>query len=67
MIGNVKNTLRGSCHSVSRKYLHRYLAEFCFCFNHQFDLQKLLSELGKIAMFTAPMPYRLLKLAELNG
>jgi len=47
--------------------LPRYLAEFCFCFNHQFDLQKLLSELGKIAMFTAPMPYRLLKLAELNG
>ena len=67
MIGNVKNALRGSCHSVSRKHLPRYLAEFCFCFNHRFDLQKMLPELGKIAMFTPPMPYRLLKLAEFSG
>ena len=62
MICSVKNALRGSCHSVSRKYFPRYLAEFCF--NHRFDFQKMLPELGDVAMFTPPMPYRLLKLAE---
>ena len=67
MIGNVKNALRGSCHTVSVSHLPRYLAEFCFCFNHRFDLPRMLPKLGKIAMFTPPMPYRLLKLAEPSG
>ena len=61
MIGNVKNALRASCHTVSRSHLPRYLAEFCFCFNHRFDLPRMLPKLGKIAMLTPPMPYRLLK------
>jgi len=38
-----------------------------FCFDHRFDLQKILPELGKMAMLILPMPYRLLKLAELSG
>lgn len=67
MIGNVKNALCGSCHSASRKHLPRCLAEFCFGFNHRFDLQKMLLDLGKMAMFASLMPYWLLMLAELIG
>ena len=67
MISNVKNSLRGSCHSVSRKHFPRYLAEMCFCFNHRLDLQKMLPAHGKMAMFTRPVLYRLLTLAESLG
>ena len=67
MIGNVKNSLRGSCHSVSSKHLPRHLAEYCFRFNNRFDLRCLLPRLVKAAVKTPPMPYKLLKLAELNG
>ena len=67
MIGNVKNSLRGSCHSVSSKHLPRHLAEYCFRFNNQFNLRSLLPRLAKAAVKTPPMPYKLLKLAELSG
>jgi hypothetical protein len=66
MIGNIKNALRGSYYSVIRKHFLRYLAKFCFCFNPQFDLKKTLPEHRKTAMFTPPMLYQLLKLAELS-
>ena len=67
MIGNVKNSLRGSCHAINPKHLPRYLAEFCFRFNCRFQLRDLLPRLVKIAVKTPPMPYRLLKLAESYG
>ena len=67
MIGNVKNSLRGSCHSVSSKHLPRHLAEYCFRFNNRFDLRCLLPRLVKAAVETPPMPYKLLKLAGLSG
>ena len=67
MIGNVKNSLRGSCHAIGVKHLPRYLAEYCYRFNHRFDLRALLPKLGRTAVMTAPMPYRLLKLAEFYG
>ncbi len=35
MIGNMKNSLRGSCHTLGAKHLLRYLAECCFRFNHR--------------------------------
>lgn len=64
MIGNVKNSLRGTYHVISRKHLPRYLGEFCFRFNYRFRLEELLDELLGSSMTTPPMPYRLLKLAE---
>lgn len=67
MIGNVKNSLRGSCHSIASKHLPRHLAEYCFRFNNRFNLRRLLPALAKAAVKTPPMPYKLLKLAELSG
>ncbi len=67
MIGNVKNSLRGSSHAVSAKHLPRYLAEYCFRFNHRFNLRAMLPKLVQTALRTPAMPYRLLKMAELSG
>ena len=41
----------------------RHLAEYCFRFNHRFDLKSMLVELGHAVVASPPMPYRLLKLA----
>ncbi|GAA3929061.1 IS1595 family transposase [Litoribacillus peritrichatus] len=67
MIGNVKNSLKGSCHSINPKHLPRYLAEYCFRFNHRFNLREMLPKLAQVAVRTPAMPYRLLKMAELSG
>lgn len=67
MIGNVKNSLKGSCHAINPKHLPRHLAEYCFRFNHRFDLRAMLPELAQIAVRTPAMPYRLLKVVELSG
>jgi transposase-like protein len=67
MIGNVKNSLRGSCHAIGAKHLPRHLAEYCYRFNNRFDLRALLPRLARVAVRTPPMPYRLLKLAEVYG
>ena len=48
------------------EHLPRYLAEFCWRFNHRFDLAGLLERLGAAAAATPPMPYRLVKLAEVH-
>lgn len=64
MIGNIKNSLRGTYHAISKKHLPRYLGEFCFRFNYRFRLEEVLDELLGSSMTTPPMPYRLLKLAE---
>ena len=64
MIGNVKNAMHGTYHAINQKHLPRYLAEFCFKFNHRFNLESMIMELVRIGCRTAPMPQRLLKLAE---
>jgi len=67
MIGNVKTSLSGSVHKLDSKHLPRYLAEYCYRFNNRFELGQLLAKLGFDASQTQPMPYRLLKMAELHG
>lgn len=67
MIGNVKNSLRGSCHAIAPKHLPRHLAEYCFRFNNRFNLRDIMPRLAKAAVRTPPMPYKLLKLAEVCG
>jgi hypothetical protein len=69
MIGNVKNALTGTYHSVggNHKHLPRYLAEFCYRFNRRFNLEDMLPRLTNVAVRTPPMPYRLLTLAECRG
>jgi len=67
MIGNVKNTLVGTYHSIDHKHLSRYLAKFCYRFNRRFELKDMLPRLGYVAARTPPMPMRLLKMAEVHG
>ena len=66
MIGNVKNSLKGTYHSINPKHLPRYLAEFCYRFNRRFDMKEMISRLGYMSVRTCPMPERLLKLAEVQ-
>lgn len=66
MISNVKNSMHGTYHAINKKHLPRYLAEFCFKFNRRFDLANMLEQLIYSSIQTAPMPQRLLKLAEVR-
>jgi hypothetical protein len=66
MLGNVKNAMHGTYHAIGHKHLPRYLAEFCWRFNRRFDLGNLLPRLAVVATRTPPMPYRLVKLAEVH-
>jgi hypothetical protein len=42
----------------------RYLAEFEYRFNRRFDLAAMMPRLTWSSVRTTPMPYRLLKLAD---
>ena len=64
ILGNVKNSLKGTYHSFRRKHVPRYLAEFQYRFNRRFDLPGMIPRLAYIALRTPPMPLRLLTLAE---
>lgn len=67
MIGNVKNSMHGSYHTISDRHLPRYLAEFCYRFNRRYKLEDMIPRLGYIAVRTPPMPQRLLSMAEAWG
>ena len=56
MIGNVKTAMIGVYHSVGKKHLPRYLAEFCYRLNLRYQLEDMLPRLGYMAMRTSPMP-----------
>lgn len=64
MLGNIKNAIRGTYHAVAPKHVPRYLAEFEYRFNRRFDLASMVERLARAATQTAPMPFKLLKLAE---
>lgn len=64
LLGNVKNSLRGTYHALRVKHIPRYLAEFQYRFNRRFDLESMVPRLAHIAVRTPPMPARLLTLAE---
>ncbi len=67
ILGNLKNTLRGTFHAVREKHAPRYLAEFEYRFNRRYDLAAMIDRLLFVSLRTPPMPYRLLKLAEGYG
>ena len=67
LLGNVKNALLGTFHAIREKHVPRYLAEFEYRFNRRFDLPAMIERLTFVALRTPPMPYRLLKLAEVYG
>ena len=65
MLGNLKNPVLGTYHSVSQKHLPRYFAEFSNRFNRRFDLKSMVKRLLDAAVNTLPMPQHKLSRAEL--
>ena len=66
VLGNVKSALNGTYRAVCPKHASRYLASFAYRFNRRFDLKDLLPRMAWISLRTPPMPYRLLKLADVS-
>ena len=66
-LGNVKAAITGTYRAVSRKHVPRYLAEFEYRFNRRYDLSAIIPRLTWASVRTPPMPYRLLKLAEVHA
>jgi transposase-like protein len=66
-LGNIKAALVGTYRAVREKHAPRYLAEFEYRFNRRYDLGQMIPRLGCVALRTAPMPYRLLKLADFQA
>ncbi len=64
ILGNLKNSLRGTYHAFQKKHIPRYLAEFQYRFNRRYELKSLVPRLAAVAVRTPPMPDRLLTLAE---
>ncbi len=59
MLGNVKQSLVGTCHAFDSKYLSRYFAGFSYRFNYRYDLSSLVPQLAYVAVQTPPSPYHL--------
>ncbi len=66
MLGNIKNALQEIFHAIRKKHVPRYLAEFEYRFNRRFNLPAMIERLLCVALRT-PMPYRLLRMAEVYG
>lgn len=64
LLGNLKNSLRGTYHSFRPKHAPRYLAEFQYRFNRRFDLAAMLPRLAFAALRTSPKPQPILSLPE---
>ena len=62
ILGNLKSSLRSTYHAIGPKYAQRYLSEFQYRFNRRFNLCDLIPRLAYVALRTAPMPEKLLKI-----
>ena len=63
-LGNIKSAIVGTYRPVHEKHVPRYPPEFEYRFNRRYDLGAMLPRLTWAAVRTPPMPYRLLKPAE---
>ena len=63
-LGNIKAAIAGTCRAISSKHVPRCLAEFEHRFNRRYDLAAMIPRLCWAGARTAPMPYQLLKSAE---
>ena len=66
-LGNIKSAIVGTYRAISSKHVPRYLAEFEYRFNRRYDLAAMIPRLTWAIVRTPPMPYRLLKLAEVHA
>jgi hypothetical protein len=51
---------------VREQHAARYLAEFEYRFNRRYDLGEMIPRLASVALAATPMPYSLLKLADVQ-
>jgi len=63
-LGNIKAAIVGTYRAIDQKHVPRYLAEFEYRFNRRYDLGAMMPRLTRAGVRTTPMPYRLLKLAD---
>jgi transposase-like protein len=66
-LGNIKAAITGTYRAIRPKHVPRYLAEFEYRFNRRYDLAAMIPRLATASLQTPPMPYRLLKLAEVGA
>ncbi len=66
-LGNIKAAIVSTYRAIHEKHVARYLAEFEYRFNRRYDLAAMIPRLTWVSTRTPPMPYRLLKLAELHA
>ena len=64
-LGNIKAAIVGTYRAIDQKHVPRYLAEFEYRFNRRYDLAAMMPRLLWAGVRTTPMPYRLLKLADI--
>lgn len=64
VLGNIKAAMLGTYRAVRAKHVPRYLAEFEYRFNRRYQLETMITRLAYVSVRTAPMPYRMLKLAD---
>ena len=64
VLGNIKAAMVGTYRAVRAKHVPRYLAEFEYRFNRRYRLETMIARLAYVSLRTPPMPYRLLKLAD---
>jgi ribosomal protein L37AE/L43A len=57
-LGNIKSAIVGTFRSFDGQHTERYLAAFEWRFNRRFDLAKNVERLARVAVATAPTPYR---------
>jgi len=65
VLGNIKSFLTGTYRAVRVKHVPRYLAEFEYRFNRRYKLETMIARLAYVGVRTAPMPYSMLKLADI--
>jgi transposase-like protein len=63
-LGNIKAAMVGTYRAVRAKHVPRYLAEFEYRFNRRYRLETMIARLAYVSLRTPPMPYRMLKLAD---
>jgi hypothetical protein len=66
-LGNIEAAVVGTYSTIEQKHGPRYLAEFEYSFKRRYDLAAMLPRLAWSSVRTRPMPYRLLKLPEVNA
>jgi hypothetical protein len=63
-LGKIKAAITGTCRAISSKHVPRCLAEFECRFNRRYDMAAMIPRLCWAGVRTAPMPFQLLKLAD---